>query len=78
LNLLPTDQDGNILVGPHIGIDTHNCLVFSNKRLIATIGLQGLVIVDTDDALLICTKDREQEVREIVKRLKQNGDDQWL
>lgn len=78
LNLLPTDQDGNILVGPHIGIDTHNCLVFSSKRLIATIGVQGLVIVDTDDALLICTKDREQEVREIVERLKQNGDDQWL
>jgi mannose-1-phosphate guanylyltransferase len=76
--LLPHDQDGNIFVGPCKEIDTHNTLVFGGKRLVATIGVQDIVIVDSEDALLVCAKTREQEVREIVERLKQNGDDQWL
>lgn len=42
-------------------------LVFGADRLVATIGLEGMVIVDTEDALLVCSKEREQEVRTIVK-----------
>jgi len=73
--LLPTDGEGNIVVGPHIGIDTHDTLVFSkgDRRLIATIGLEGMMIVDTEDALLVCPKGREQEVREIVRLLESEG-----
>lgn len=78
LELLPANQDGNILVGPTLEIDTHNSLVFSKKRLVATIGVENMVIVDTDDAILICPKEREQDVREIVKRLSSTGQDQWL
>lgn len=77
-DLLPPDQDGNIFVGPYQEIDTHNTLVFGGKRLVATIGLQDIVIVDSEDALLVCARNREQEVREIVERLKINGDSQWL
>jgi mannose-1-phosphate guanylyltransferase len=76
--LLSPDQDGNIFVGPHNEIDTHNTFVFGGKRLVATIGVQDIVIVDSEDALLVCAKKREQEVREIVERLKENGDSQWL
>ncbi len=76
--MLPADQDGNIFVGPHKEIDTHNTMVVGGKRLVATIGVQDLVIVDSDDAVLVCAKQREQEVREIVERLKKNGDNQWL
>ncbi len=76
--LLPTDQDGNIFVGPCEEIDTHNTLVFGGKRLVATIGLKDIVIVDSEDALLVCAKQREQEVRQIVERLKKNGENQWL
>ena len=76
--LLPPDQDGNIFVGPYKEIDTHNTLVFGGKRLVATIGIQDMVIVDSEDALLICAKKREQEVRDIVERLKINGDSKWL
>jgi mannose-1-phosphate guanylyltransferase len=72
-DILPIDANGNILRGPSIAIDTRNTLVVGEKRLIATIGVEGLVIVDTDDALLVCSKDREQEVRAIVKQLKQEG-----
>ncbi len=78
LTLLPADDDGNILIGSHVGIDTHNTLVVGDKRLIATIGVQGLVIVDTDDAVLVCPKEREQAVREMVDKLKQGGFNQWL
>ncbi len=76
--LLPTDKDGNIFVGPYKEIDTHNTLVFGGKRLVATIGLKDIVIVDSEDALLVCAKSREQEVREIVELLKKNGESHWL
>jgi mannose-1-phosphate guanylyltransferase len=73
LTLLPADSDGNIIVGPHVGLNTRDTLAFSDKRLIATIGVQGLVIVDTDDAVLVCPKDQEQAVRELVDTLKRKG-----
>ena len=76
--LLPADAQGNSWVGPHLGIDTHNTLVFGSNRLVATIGVDDLVIVDTDDALLVCTKEREQEVKEIVRRLSQDKREAWL
>lgn len=76
--LLPADAQGNTAVGPHLGIDTHNTLVFGGSRLVATIGVDDLVIVDTDDALLVCTKEREQEVKEVVRRLSQDKREAWL
>lgn len=76
--LLPRDLHGNIVVGPFEEIDTHNTLVFGGKRLIATIGVKDIVIVDSEDALLICAKKREQEVRQMVNLLKANGENEWL
>jgi len=78
LTLLPANQDGNIVIGPHVGLNTHDTFIFSEKRLIATIGVQGLVIVDTDNALLVCPKDQEQAVRELVDTLKRDGYSQLL
>jgi mannose-1-phosphate guanylyltransferase len=71
--LLPVDEHGNSLVGPSLAIDTQRTLVFGDKRLIATIGVQDLVIVDTEDALLVCRKADEQRVKEIVERLRTSG-----
>jgi mannose-1-phosphate guanylyltransferase len=78
--LLPSDEVGNVAVGQHVGIDTRDMLVFAGNgnRLIATIGVEGLVIVDTEDALLICAKGREQDVRAMVKRLEEMGCGEWL
>jgi mannose-1-phosphate guanylyltransferase len=76
--LLPIDQNGNAFIGPCKEIDTHNTFVFGGKRLVATIGLQDIVIVDSEDALLVCAKNREQEVRDIVDQLKKSGENQWL
>ena len=71
--LLPVDEQGNSAVGPYLAIDTQRTLIFGEKRLIATIGVQDLVIVDTEDALLVCSKADEQRVKEVVERLKKDG-----
>ena len=76
--ILPTDREGNTIVGPHVGIDTRETVVFGGKRLIATIGLEGMVIVDTEDALLVCPRDREQEVRAIVRQLDREDRGEYL
>lgn len=61
----------------HVILDTRNTLVFS-KRMTVTIGVQDLVVVDTDDALLICHRDHAQQVREVVKHLRETGQDRYL
>ncbi len=71
--ILPADADGNVVVGEHVGLDTRNTIIFGGRRLIATIGLEDMIIVDTDDALLICPLDREQDVREMVRQLREMG-----
>ena len=76
--LLPTDKEGNTIVGLHVGIDTRDTLVFGGKRLVATIGLEGMVIVDTEDALLVCSREQEQAVREIVRRLDRENRGEYL
>lgn len=65
------DKNGNILNARSVDIDSRNITVLGNDRLIATIGLDNVVIVDTDDALLISRKDRTQDVRKIVLKMKE-------
>jgi len=76
--LLPRDSDGNVFLGPHETVDTHGTLVIGNKRLIATVGVDDLVIVDTEDALLVCSRERAQDVRLIVKQLEKDKHDAWI
>jgi mannose-1-phosphate guanylyltransferase len=61
-----------------VGIDTRDTLIFGGERLVATIGLEGMVIVDTEDALLVCSRGREQEVRAIVRRLEREKRGEYL
>jgi mannose-1-phosphate guanylyltransferase len=73
--VLPADPNGNIVTGGnHIGVDTQKSLVFQSGegRLIVTIGVSDLVIVDTGDVLLVCSKDQAQKVRQVVDYLKKN------
>ncbi len=67
------DKDGNIKIGDVLSIDTRDSFVIGNKRLIATIGLEGIVVIETDDAMLITTKDQTQKVREVVDSLRAQG-----
>ena len=72
------DREGNILKGNTIDIGSHDSIVFSGQRLVATIGLKDMVVVDTPDATLVSPKERVQEVRRIVETLKQNGREEHL
>ena len=79
LDILPGDKDGNVVIdADHMGVDTTQTLVYGNNRLVATIGVSDLVIVDTDDVLLICSRDRAQEVKKIVEKLRTNGGTKYL
>ncbi len=68
---LPRNKKGNLVKAAHLGIDSSNTLIYGNpNKLIATIGVDNLVIVDTKDALLVCRKDRSQDVKKLVEKLK--------
>lgn len=64
------DQDGNIIIGDQINVDTKNCIAYSSGRLVATIGLENVVVVETEDAVLVCDKSKVQDVKKVVERLK--------
>lgn len=64
------DEDGNVLSGDVISIDTRNSYVRASSKLVAVVGMEDVVVVDTDDALLITTRDQAQQVKQIVKKLE--------
>ena len=67
------DAQGNALTGDVLAVDTHDCMVRSSGRLVATLGVSNLVVVDTPDALLVADIGRVQEVKKLVDALKQQG-----
>lgn len=67
------DKNGNIFKGNCVDIDTSDTIVWSPDKLVATVGLNNLIIVNTEDALLVCSRDRAQEVRKIAEILKRRG-----
>jgi mannose-1-phosphate guanylyltransferase len=76
--LLPADGEGNVVVGQHIGLDTKGCLIHGSHRLVTTIGLEDMIVVDTEDALLVCPRGRAQEVRDLVERLRESSKGEYL
>jgi mannose-1-phosphate guanylyltransferase len=79
--VLERDREGNIIHHPnHIGLETKNTIIFSeaSERLIVTIGLEDLVIIETEDALLVCPRQEVQRVKEIVNQLKEEKREKYL
>ncbi|MFQ5612178.1 MAG: mannose-1-phosphate guanylyltransferase [Anaerolineae bacterium] len=73
------DEKGNVILGSeHLSLDTSDTLIQGTGKLVATIGLQGMVIIETEDALLVCPKDRTQDVKQIVEHLKRAGRTEYL
>ncbi|MBT8401585.1 MAG: NTP transferase domain-containing protein [Rhodothermia bacterium] len=68
-DLSPKDEHGNALSGNVIVHDSSRCLVESDKRLIALVGIHDAVVVETEDAILICHRDSAQQVKNIVEYL---------
>jgi mannose-1-phosphate guanylyltransferase len=79
--VLYPDANGNVPVNTqHLLLDTHNTLVYGNssERLIVTIGLDDVVIVDSGDVLMICKTDQSQRVRDVVEHLKKHNQEKYL
>ncbi len=71
--------ENNLINAKHIGINTENTLVYGYKeKIIATIGIENLIIVDTKNALLVCDKNKAQEVKKIVDKLEKNDEQRYL
>ena len=68
--ITPRDSSGNVLHGPVVTMDASDCLIHTDQRLAAVVGVKGLIIVSTSDAVMVVPRARAQEVRELVTKLK--------
>ena len=86
--LFEPDEEGNVVQGGrHVGVDTRRCVVylsdeavsrFGRPRLVATLGVSDLIIVQTEDVTLVCSKERAQDVRLLLSRLRSAGWPEYL
>jgi Mannose-1-phosphate guanylyltransferase len=69
------DEQGTVCInaGLHVPIDSSDNLIYMDGRTIATIGVHGLIIVSTPDALLVCDRERAQDVKKVVEQLSADG-----
>lgn len=72
------DSDGNVIKGEQVNINTKNCITYSDHRLIATVGIENMIVVETEDAILVCSKDQAQHVKDVVEQLRTRGLEQYL
>ncbi|MBI3941481.1 MAG: mannose-1-phosphate guanylyltransferase [Chloroflexi bacterium] len=77
-HLISQNGEQNAVMGDHLSVETKGTLIYGDNRIIATVGVQDLVIVDTQDALLICARDRAQDVKRIVEQLKAANRQEYL
>jgi mannose-1-phosphate guanylyltransferase/mannose-6-phosphate isomerase len=70
---IASDADGNVLRGDVIAEDSRDCFLFSESRLVATVGLEGHVVIETKDAVLVAPRNRVQDVKKLVSRIKTGG-----
>jgi len=76
--LLKKDKQGNIFRGKCLDLGSKNSFVWSDNRLVATLGLDDTIVINTRDALLVCPKQRAQDVKKIVQIFKQNKYKKYL
>jgi mannose-1-phosphate guanylyltransferase len=72
------DEKGNAIRGEFIGVDATDSLVHSPGKLVALVGVDDLLVVETPDALLICRRGRSQDVRKVVEAIEKSGRKDYL
>ena len=78
-DMLAKEDIDNVEFGKHVHIDSRGNLIYSiNNKLVATVGLENMLIIETDDAIMVCPKTRAQDVKKIVKKLGENKMDEYL
>jgi mannose-1-phosphate guanylyltransferase len=73
---MDTDENGNSIKGEISTLDSRNCILYGEKRLIAAVGVENLIIVETDDVILVCNKTRDQDIKALLRNLTK--DDKYL
>ena len=73
-----TNEFGNVVNGNIITVNTKNCIIQGGKKLIATVGLEDLIVVDTEDATLICAKDSAGDIKKVLENLKICNRDEYI
>ena len=69
----PGDPDGNVILGDTVTVDSRKCIVQGGKKLIALVGMEDTIVVDTGDALLVCAKNSTDGIRKVLEKLKNEG-----
>ncbi|MCC6544990.1 MAG: mannose-1-phosphate guanylyltransferase/mannose-6-phosphate isomerase [Nitrospirae bacterium] len=72
------DARGNVISGNVVDLESRDSIIYASNRLVATAGLTDMVVVDTEDATLVCHKDKAQDVKKIVDELKRRGAEEHL
>ncbi|OQA04608.1 MAG: Mannose-1-phosphate guanylyltransferase 1 [bacterium ADurb.Bin400] len=77
--LLAEINDARVISrGHHLSCNDENCLVFANDKLVATVGLEDTVVIDTEDALLICNRHKAHQVKDLLTQLKEQNKEEYL
>jgi len=78
--LAEADSHGNVIIGANnaITLDSADCLVFGGNKLVTLLGVKDLIVIETNDALLVCANDRAQDVRQVVAELEKRGLTEYL
>jgi len=77
-NFKEKDAEGNVKQGKVLTIKSNNCLIINDQRISALVGVEDLLVIDTDNGLLICKRGESQNVKEVVDYLRRKGLDQYL
>ena len=72
------DENGNVIGGNVVAVNTQNCVIEGSEKLIATVGLRDMVVVDTEDAILISTKENAGEIKQVLAKLREQNKNQYL
>lgn len=78
MDIWPRDKNGNARKGEIIVFNARNCLSYSPHKLTALIGVEDIIVVDTGDALLVCHRDQDQKVKDMVDSIKKKGKKEYL
>ena len=72
------DENDNVTVGETYPVDTHHTIIYTGGKPVCTVGVDDLIIIDTPDVLLVCSKERAQDVKKIVEELRAKGKEELL
>ncbi len=72
------NDDGNVVDDNVITVNTHECIIQGGKKLIAVVGLENVVVVDSDDAILICAKDSVSDIKKVVENLRVCNKEEYI